>query len=60
MVIIVIIRIFEPALESKFMDLSIRRFLAKWNDEIEEEEEEEEEEDLKKEEKFDREGNTNE
>ncbi|RKO73561.1 hypothetical protein D7322_02575 [Sphingobacterium puteale] len=55
MVIIVIIRIFEPALEAKFMDLSIRRFLAKWNDEIEEEEEE-----LKNKEKFDREGATNE
>ena len=55
MVVIVVIRIFEPALESKFMDLSIRRFLAKWNDEIEEEEEE-----LKKKEQFDREGTTNE
>jgi hypothetical protein len=40
LVIIILIRVFEPMLESKFMDLSIRRFLAKWNDEIEEEEEE--------------------
>ncbi|MGE8298790.1 hypothetical protein HS960_21710 [Sphingobacterium paramultivorum] len=54
LVIIVLIRVFEPMLESKFMDLSIRRFLAKWNDEIEEEEE-----DLHKE-KLDRERATNE
>ena len=52
LIIIIVIRIFEPALESKFMNLSIRRFLAKWNDEIEEE--------LKQKEKFDREGTANE
>lgn len=39
-VLVLLIRVFEPALESKFMDLSIRRFMVKWNDEIEEEESE--------------------
>lgn len=55
LLIVLLIRFLEPTLESKFMDLSIRRFLAKWNDEIEEEEEE-----LKKKNTFGREGTTNE
>lgn len=35
-VLLMIIRAFEPKLESKFMDLSIRRFSSKWEDETEE------------------------
>lgn len=38
LLILLLIRILEPTLESKFMDLSIRRFSAKWADELEEEE----------------------
>ncbi|CDT10034.1 hypothetical protein MUB18_05480 [Sphingobacterium sp. PCS056] len=38
LLILVLIRVFEPTLESRFMDLSIRRFSAKWTDELEEEE----------------------
>ncbi|HCU43685.1 hypothetical protein [Sphingobacterium faecium] len=38
LLILVFIRVFEPTLESRFMDLSIRRFSAKWTDELEEEE----------------------
>ncbi|MBP3943405.1 hypothetical protein J5U18_07495 [Sphingobacteriaceae bacterium WQ 2009] len=35
LVIIIVISIFEEKIERKFMDLSIRRFLRKWNDESE-------------------------
>ncbi|SEL46136.1 hypothetical protein [Parapedobacter koreensis] len=35
--LIVLVSIFEPALERSFMNLSIKRFLQKWNDEIDEE-----------------------
>ncbi|UIR55899.1 hypothetical protein LZQ00_16760 [Sphingobacterium sp. SRCM116780] len=35
-IILLLIRVFEPGLESKFMDLSIRRFSSKWKDEVEE------------------------
>lgn len=38
LLILLLIRVLEPTLESKFMDLSIRRFSAKWADELEEEE----------------------
>ncbi|UZJ65348.1 hypothetical protein OKW96_03865 [Sphingobacterium sp. KU25419] len=38
LLVLVLIRVLEPKLESKFMDLSIRRFSAKWTDELEEEE----------------------
>lgn len=38
LLILVLIRVLEPTLESRFMDLSIRRFSAKWTDELEEEE----------------------
>ncbi|MEJ5089514.1 hypothetical protein GEO21_05630 [Sphingobacterium faecium] len=38
LLVLVLIRVLEPTLESKFMDLSIRRFSAKWTDELEEEE----------------------
>jgi hypothetical protein len=38
LLILLLIRVFEPKLETKFMDLSIRRFSAKWADELEEEE----------------------
>lgn len=37
-IIVLLIRVFESKLESTFMDLSIRRFSAKWTDEDEEEE----------------------
>jgi hypothetical protein len=36
--ILLLIRVLEPKLETKFMDLSIRRFSAKWDDESDEEE----------------------
>ncbi|AIM39221.1 hypothetical protein ACFX5U_21275 [Sphingobacterium sp. SG20118] len=36
-IIVLLIRVFESKLESTFMDLSIRRFSAKWTDEDEEE-----------------------
>jgi len=38
LVILLLIRVLEPKLETKFMDLSIRRFSAKWDDEADEEE----------------------
>lgn len=38
LLVLFLIRVLEPTLESKFMDLSIRRFSAKWTDELEEEE----------------------
>lgn len=38
LVILILIRVLEPKLETKFMDLSIRRFSAKWDDEADEEE----------------------
>lgn len=38
LVILFLIRVLEPKLETKFMDLSIRRFSAKWDDEADEEE----------------------
>lgn len=38
LVILLLIRVLEPKLETKFMDLSIRRFSAKWDDESDEEE----------------------
>ncbi|MEN5233395.1 hypothetical protein [Sphingobacterium faecium] len=38
LLVLILIRVLEPTLESKFMDLSIRRFSAKWTDELEEEE----------------------
>lgn len=38
LVILLLIRVLEPKLETKFMDLSIRRFSAKWDDELDEEE----------------------
>lgn len=38
--LIVLISLFEPPLERLFMNLSIKRFLQKWNDEIDEEEDE--------------------
>lgn len=37
LLILFLIRLLEPKLESKFMDLSIRRFSAKWTDELEDE-----------------------
>ncbi len=39
LVIVLLIRAFEPKLEAKFMDLSIKRILAKWDDPDEDEEE---------------------
>lgn len=41
-VLIVLISSFEPKLERLFMNLSIKRFLQKWNDEIDEDDEERE------------------
>ncbi|KKX49031.1 MULTISPECIES: hypothetical protein [Sphingobacterium] len=38
LVILLLICVLEPKLETKFMDLSIRRFSAKWDDESDEEE----------------------
>ena len=38
LVILLLIRVLAPKLETKFMDLSIRRFSAKWDDESDEEE----------------------
>ncbi len=43
LVIIGIISLLEESLERKFMDLSIRRVLRRWNDESEEEEKKDEE-----------------
>ncbi|MCT1525976.1 hypothetical protein [Sphingobacterium hotanense] len=40
LIIILLIRVFEPKLEAKFMNLSIKRILAKWDDPDDEEEEE--------------------
>ena len=40
LIIILLIRVFEPKLEAKFMNLSIKRILAKWDDPDEEEVEE--------------------
>lgn len=40
LIIILLIRVFEPKLEAKFMNLSIKRILAKWDDPDYEEEEE--------------------
>lgn len=39
LIIILLIRVFEPKLEAKFMNLSIKRILAKWDDPDDEEEE---------------------
>lgn len=38
LIIVLLIRAFEPKLEAKFMDLSIKRILAKWDDPDEDEE----------------------
>ncbi|GGG78086.1 hypothetical protein GCM10007415_07610 [Parapedobacter pyrenivorans] len=38
--LIVLVSAFEPRLERIFMNLSIKRFLQKWNDEIDEDDEE--------------------
>lgn len=35
LVLLLIIRVFEPKLEAKFMDLSIRKVLGKWNEDEE-------------------------
>src|SRR5690606_7184333 len=40
LIIILLIRVFEPKLEAKFMNLSIKRILAKWDEPDDEEEEE--------------------
>src|SRR5690606_15213820 len=40
LLLIVLISVFEPQLERLFMNLSIKRFLQKWNDEIDEVDEE--------------------
>lgn len=40
LIIILLIRVFEPKLEAKFMNLSIKRILAKWDDPDDEEVEE--------------------
>jgi len=40
LLLIVLISAFEPRLERLFMNLSIKRFLQKWNDEIDEDDEE--------------------
>ncbi|MGM1428427.1 hypothetical protein ACS126_04170 [Sphingobacterium lactis] len=41
-VLLLLIRVFEPKLEAKFMDISIKRVLSKWDDDDDEDEKEEE------------------
>ncbi len=43
LLILLLIRVFEPKLEEKFMNLSIKRIMANWNSDDEEEEKKEEE-----------------
>lgn len=47
LVVIIVISIFEEKIERKFMDLSISRFLRKWNDESDDDKEEKKDEETK-------------